>query len=25
MITFLAIAFEQFFIAQLTEARKLSQ
>ena len=25
MMTFLAIAFEQFFIAQLTEARKLSQ
>jgi len=25
MMTFLAIAFEQFFIAQLAEARKLSQ
>jgi high-affinity Fe2+/Pb2+ permease len=25
MMTFLAIAFEQFFISQLVEARKLSQ
>jgi len=25
MMTFLAIAFEQFFISQLQEARKLSQ